>query len=154
MAKTNDSNIWMISMTVIAIVAIVAVFGLVKMTGYALFTGNTWQGTHTNVMEHKVEGQLMMLQAKTEMQLKQQYGNDIQIVWVKFIYGDKAAIGGIVLNADGSYNTDATKGLTTILGINAPNEDILVISSGGAFSALQASNAAQAMGVDTDTTTR
>ncbi len=158
MAKTNDSNIWMISMTVIAIVAIVAVFGLVKMTGYSIssISGEVpaYTGGQSWSQSYKLEHELLITQMQTERELKQQYGDDIQIAWVKFIYGNKAMIGGIVLNADGSYNTDATEGLTTILGINAPNEDILVIGTGGSFSAFQAVNAAQAMGVDTDTTTR
>ena len=134
------------------VVAIVAVFGLVKMTGYALFTGNNWQGVQTNVAEHKVEGQLLALQMKAESTLKQQYGNDISIIWVKFIYKDTGVLGGIVLSADGSYDTQASEALYNILAAESPTT-IKVIGAGGAFSALQAANGDVLLGVSPGTNT-
>jgi hypothetical protein len=131
MAK-DDNTMWVISMSVIAIVAIVAVFGLVRMTGYSIAMPNgidAYNGLGHDIpaASYNIEIKLITLQAQTEKELKQQYGNDIKIVWVKFVYGDKAAIGGVVLNQDGSYNTQATDGLYNLLKAGSSNTSIYTI---------------------------
>ncbi|MCD6575594.1 MAG: hypothetical protein J7K73_00345 [Nanoarchaeota archaeon] len=156
MAKNND-NMWMISMTVIAIVAIVAVFGLVRMTGYA-FLGSShelpaYAGGSYWSQGYKTEIQLLRIQMQTERELRREYGNDISVVWVKFVYGNKAMLGGIVLNADGTYNSGASVALGQILEgkvMSAPgfeNTEVMVATPDAAFKALVAGGASEPFGI-------
>ncbi len=140
-----DNNTWFISLTIVAVVAIVAVFGLVKMTGYVTagdFFGKggtaSYEYSTARMMEPNVMAQTLAIKMKTETEIKQQYGYDVNIAWVTMTYEGKAAIGGIVLNADGSYNSEATERLVNLLGINSPNTEIYVIPTPGTLKIFQA----------------
>ena len=160
MAK-NDTNMWAISLAVIAIVAIVAVFGLVRMTGYTFFSSTgevpaSAGGTYWS-QSYMLEYKLLMVQMQTEKELKQQYGSDISVVWMEFVYGNKAMVGGIVLNPDGSYNADASAALGQILEgkvMSAPglgNYQSSVASPNTVIKAIGAGGGQEQLGIGTNT---
>ena len=148
MAKAKESNnTWLISMTVIAIVAIVAVFGLVKMTGYAV-SSNAFTDRIDNsmMMNYKVNGQIMMLKAQALENLKQAGYDNVNILWVTMNYKDMAVIGAKVYNADGTLNGAATNAIGGFLTQAAADNNNIYTLSGAALDAA-INPAAQALGV-------
>ncbi len=138
----KNDNIWVVTLAVIALVGIVAVFGMTNITGQMIGVERA-EIRGEEVPMHALNAQLNQLEVQAESYMSRY---DVDIVFVRSRTGTTATIGAIALNDDGTLNIEATDVLNNYLEENAP-WGVYVISAEQTLDSIMVSEAGQIMGI-------
>ena len=121
-----ENNMWILTLSAVALVAIVAVFRMVQMTGYMSYQAQ--QNAAPQAIAHATNVELTLFQVQIENALRTMDPN-AKCLWTVFRYGEMYSVGAVAINEYGQVDHMLTTTVyNQMLGIKGPSADIYIIN--------------------------